>query len=315
MYNKEIKAAPLCAWLMAAMSAPLAIAVAGQDYLPVLIVTVGCGLICWCVYLLSRGKCSGKRWYCTVQVLWLIVAVGVSANWANACWQTQGSLQTVPLVLLALAALSAWDGAERASRVGGAVFWLLALLYAVILIAGVGNLKLSWLAPSMGESSPMLIFTLLLPVVITFLPRVKKSCAPVLPCIEVFGLLLTVWTLGTISPKTAKAVAFPFYEYSKSMNLFGVARRLEAVVSVALTMGIYSLMSLLLSAAGHLAENVRRGTAGVGIVVCAVGGAVLMNGISRLPQAILGGGALLIWGVLPLIAHKPTKTEKNENCA
>lgn len=311
MSNKQVRSAPLLAWLLAAMSVPLAMVVAGQDYVCVALVALACCLLCGCVVSISGGNCCGGRLFCAIQLLWLIVATGVAIHWAENVWQTEKSGLAVSATLLILAALSAYSGAERSSRIGSTVFWLLALLYALILASGIGNLKTQWLSPRMERCSPMMIFALLIPVVITFLPREKeKGIWAVLTVIFALAVLMAVWTVGTISPQVAAKTAFPFYEYSKSMNLFGVANRLEAFVSVALTMGVYSLLTLFLSGAGSLTEKWFPGKGSAGVVVCAVLSALLTFAVPQIPEMVFGCGALVIWGILPLLAFRKKKVEK-----
>ncbi len=313
MSNKQVRSAPLLAWLLAAMSVPLAMVVAAQDYVCVALVALACCLLCGCVVSISGGNCCGGRLYCGIQLLWLILATGVAAYWAENVWQTEKSGLAVSATLLILAALSAYSGAERSSRIGSTVFWLLALLYALILASGIGNLKTQWLVPRMERCSPMMIFALLIPVVITFLPRKKeKGIWAVLAVIFALAVVMAVWTVGTISPQVTAKTAFPFYEYSKSLNLFGVVKRLEAFVSVALTMGVYSLLTLFLSGAGCLTEKWFPGKGSAGVVVCAVLSALLTFVVPQIPEMVVGGGALLVWGILPLFAFRKKSGEKSK---
>lgn len=314
MWNRKIEAYPLCAWLFCAMSAPLAMVSAGYGYLTALPLLLGCGLLTWSIYVLSEGGCYSAKWYSVLQLLWLTAALTAALFWSKKCWQVESDFNSVPLVLLILAASSVWNGAERGARVNGTVFWLLALLYAVSLAAGVGGMKLRWLAPELKAPDPKLIFVYLIPVVITFLPRVGGKCyTPTLLLTGVFALVLSVWTVGTLSPQAAEKLPFPFYEYSKSMRLFGVGERLEAVASVALTVGMFSLLSLLCGAVGRMTENLFPGKGRVGIGVLSAAALAGVYGNLEIPGLFLGAGALLFWGILPLIAHCWGKKEKSKN--
>lgn len=311
MSSEKTAAYPLCAWLVSAMTAPLAFTAAGQGYLGLIPVLAGCGWLCGCVFVLSGHETCESKWYCLMELLWLAAALAVAAHWGRLCWQTENNTALPPLVLLGIAVCAAWNGGRRASRVGGVVFWLLALLYAVVLAAGAEALDAGWLTPTWDLCSPMAVFALLIPAVITFLPREKGNCyAPTLLVIGILGLLFAVWTAGALSAAVCQSLPFPFYEYSKSISLFGVAKRLESLTSVALTMGVYCLMSLLLSAAGHLAERFRAGWGRTGILLCAGAGAGLMGFMPGAPAAVLGGGALFFWGILPLLAGSLGKKKK-----
>lgn len=313
MFRDEVKAYPLCAWLLCAISAPIAQVAAEGPWLTVLAVAMGSLVLCWCVLMLHEGKCIEKKWYCIVQLLFLSVAAAVFAGWSAYCWPTGNAYPVVPLVLLVLAAFSAWDGANTASRVGGVLFWLMALLFAVVLVGGAGDAKLTYMVPEWGKCSRLLPFVLLLPVVTSFIPRQGATVyTGTLYIIAGLAVIVPLLTAGTLSQKVAQTVAFPFYEYSKSLSLFGVAERFEAFVSVALTMGYYSLLSLLFSAAGHLGEAVKAGEGRRSIAACAVSAAALMGVLPQIPEAWMGCFAVIFWGILPCITVKTIKKKKVE---
>lgn len=317
MFNKKVNAYPLCAWLLCAMFAVIAQYAAGVNWLAVLLAGIGCTLLCWCDLVLCEGMVDDRKWYCIVQLPFLVVAASVIAGWSGETWRDGDALPVVPLVLLTIAAFSAWDGAERASRAGSVVFWLTALLFAVILAAGVRNVKMEYIVPQWSGTGYILLFVFLLPVVTSFLPREGAPCYTKTLCaIIILAAVVSVLTVGTLSQKVAGEESFPFYTFSKSLSLFGVAERFEAFVSVALTMGQYSLLSLLLSCMGHLAHVICPGKGRRGVLAGAIAAAALMMPLGQIPQSWLGAGALLFWGILPLIARcfkitkNPKKTQK-----
>lgn len=313
MSKNKVNAATLGAWLFAAMTAPLSQIGTGMPWPFVLAVGAVCGILCWSIHCMSNGDCFQAKWYCFVQLLFLAIVTGAAASWTADCWPTGNAFPVVPLVLLAVASASAWDGAARASRTGGVVFWFVALLYAIILAAGVKNQRVEWLRPEWDFGGSVLVFVFLIPTAATFLPGEKgRGYGIALFAILTFGLAATLLTAGTISPAVVKEMTFPFYEYSKSLSLFGVAERFEAFVSVALTMGYFSLLSLFLSGAYHLAEALGKGAGRYGIVFCAGAAAMIMVLLSGNVMTWLLIPAALLWGVLPFGVHAARRIKKSK---
>lgn len=313
MFNKKVNAYPLCAWLLCAMFALTAQYTANQNWLTVLLAGVGCILLCWCNLVLCEGQTCDKKWYCIFQIPFLVTAAAVTAGWSAETWQTGEGYPVVPLVLLAIAMFSAWDGAERASRTGSVVFWLVALLFAVILAAGIRDVKSEYLVPEWNGNGSILLFVFLLPAVTSFLPREGAPCYTKTLCAVVgLGVLTAVLTVGTLSQRVAEEECFPFYTFSKSLSLYGAAERFESLVSVALMMGQYSLLSLLLSCVGHLVHTICPGKGRAGVISCTVSAAALMVAAKQIPEIWLGAGALIFWGILPLVFRNTANTKKSE---
>ena len=317
MHSRKVEKYPLWAWIIGGISAPLAYLAGHDSWLVVLTVGVVCSALCRLVLWSADRQGASGRWYCIIQAVWLAVISREIAEWTAQCWPTGAGFPVVPLTLLVLATFAAWDGAERASRAGSVLFWFLALLYGIILASGVQNIKFSYLLPDMDLPSPMLIVAFLLPAVAAFLPCEERGSSAGLAGIVVFAVAVSVLTSGTLSLQVAQASSLPVYEFSKSLSLFGVAERFEAFVSVALTIGFFSLHSFLLSAAGHLTECALPGKGRAGVLVTAVlaGGLMLLS--PKIPELILVCFSIFLWGVLPLALagykglKMSKKTEKN----
>lgn len=310
MFNKRVDAYPLCAWLLCAMYALIAQYAAPANWLVILLAGVGCTSLCWCNFVLCEGQVCSRKWYCIVQLLFLIIVSAMIAGESANTWPTGDAYPIVPLVLLAIATFSAWHGGERASRVAGVVFWFIALLFAIVLAAGSRNIEPEYLVPELNGTGYVLLFVFLFPVVTTFLPREGATCyTKTLFAIVILGTVISVLTVGALSGRIAGEESFAFYTFSKSLSLFGVAERFEALVSVALTMGEYSLLSLLLSCAGHLVHTIHPGQGRIGVASCAICAASLMVFEKEISADWIGVGALLFWGILPLI-FRNTESEK-----
>lgn len=286
---------------------------AGMNWLMILLGGAFCLLLTWCNLVLHEGEICKRKWYCVVQFLFVTAVTAVSARWTAQTWPTGTAFPVVPLALLLIAMFSVWHGAWRASGVGGVVFWMILLLFAIVLTAGIQSVKLQYLAPRLEEQGSPLFLVFLFPAVITFLPREGATCyTKTLLAALVLGLVLSVLTVGTLSSRMAVKDPFPFYTFSKSLSLLGVAERFEALVSVALTLGQFCLLSMLLGCAGHLAHTVQPGKGRAGVAVCAVSAASLMVFAGEIPPDWLGGGALLFWGILPLIFRNTVSAKKRK---
>lgn len=134
-----------------------------------------CGLACWAVHSLAREKTKWPKWLCMAEVLGTAVAAGSMAGWTRSVWPTAEHPSAVWFTLILLAAASTWNGANQASRVGGILIWLLALLYSGILAAGIKEIKLEWLIPQTGRGSWELAAAFLTPAAAVFLPGEKRG--------------------------------------------------------------------------------------------------------------------------------------------
>ena len=142
----------------------------------------------------------------------------------------------VPLTLLALGVFASLDGGSYAAWCATALFWLLLILYGVILFSGLSEWRLKNFTPESGMVSWELLLVLLLPAVVGMLPGERAGFRGIAG-VALTAVLLSLWTIGTLTRGVAEQVSWPLYESVKGMNLFGVAERYEAFVSVTATMG------------------------------------------------------------------------------
>lgn len=308
--NHKVSPYSLWAWICTGVSAPLGYVAAQNGWLTVLLAGAICGALCYGVLAASDKRSYHAGWYSAVQTLWIAFVSGVLMRWSARCWPTAEGFPIVGVTLLVLAVFAAWGGACRASRCGGALFWLLALLYAVILVAGTQDLKLRYMVPEKGPFSPMLVMIFLIPAVAGLLPCDKHTSTVPIAATVLFATVVSLWTVGTLSARTVAHMADPFYEFSRSLSLFGVAERFESIASVALTMGYFALLSLLLSAAHHLTESIFPDKGRVGVAATAALALAIMLFATSAPEMILMIGSLLFWVLLPVIVR--IKSKNNE---
>ncbi len=319
MKSLEVSPKALTAWLACAMLGPVALAAAGNTWLAVLITGTLCSLLCVTIHAFSDSRLWGNKLYSAVLLVWHIYAAAIVAGKAGICWPGRGAEVVVPLVLLALAGLSAWNGAERASRVVATLCPLCVLIFAIVLASGIGTVRWNRLSFSPAAPGGELIFVFLLPISATAIPRLPGAAiGRCLTGILAFAVLTSLAVVGTLSLPVALSMENGFYEFAKSIRIFSAVQRFESIAAVAVTVSIYGMLSLLLGSVGHLGEQLSPGKGkwaiGVGAAACAgiLAGKLYLEGRSL---AVL---ALLVWGVLPLIAQLlpgRKKSEKNEKKA
>ena len=299
--NEKISAARLGGWLIVAMSAPIAFLAGKDGWLSVLVVAV-CGLLLSLAVfscVIPKGKV-----FCIMEFCFLVAATAAVSGWSASIWPTGRAFPAVPLTLIALGAAASWNGACRASKGMGVLFWMTIIVYGTLLAFGVRNVQLSYLAPRGEYISPLSWFVFLLPCVASLLPRKEGRIRGHLLAIAAMGIVIAVWTVGNLSQPVAQTVDWPFYEAGESVRLFGIANRLESLISVGATIGFYSLYSLLFGAAGHLAEMVKNGWGKGGILLAAAlsGCSVLLR--VEIPLNVLAVGAFVFWFAVPILRSK-----------
>lgn len=297
MLNKKVQNRQLPVWIMAALSAPVAIYGGKASWVWTLIVGIICSLLCIAVLKLENVK-YGKILR-AAQIILLGVVGGRMSLEVSACWETEGMI--MPLTLITLAVLSALGDAERNARVCSVLAWILGLLYIVCLAAGGKDIEMNWLLPTDCQEG-MLVVVFLLPAVSVILPRETGKGRWGVLAVPLFAALIGIWCSGTLSPNVTKMVEIPFYEYSKSLSIFGVAERFEALVSVALTAGLFCTLSLLFNAAQHTITN--------GALISGIIAAVIMCLNVQINPWILSILALIGWIMLPFIKSEKINRKK-----
>lgn len=301
MFRNEVPRYQLAAWLFVAISAPIIQLVGRNGWLAAAATGTVCLGLCWLVTAMPERQITQQKWFCILQLPVIVLVAAEFAMWSVDCWPTGTDFPVVPLTLLTLAVFSALHGATVASRVPSVLFWFLAILYGIVLVAGSKNIRVQWLTPTWELPEYGLLLTLLLPSVAVLLPREKgKPMQLVFPVILLFLTASTFWTVGTISSGVAAEVSWPFYESSKSLNLLGVAERFESLVSVAMTLGYFSLYSLLLSAAGSAGECIKTGWGKGTVIACGIATAALTLLMIHTARGLLVIITLITWCFLPV---------------
>ena len=283
------------------MSAPLAVIGGKTSWYWTATMGLLCAIICvW------RGRQKDEeyrlpKWLCVVETVFFAIAAAEMARWSTYCWEDLGQNTLVPLTLITLALLNVKKGTDNAANVSSILFLLAAAIYAVVLAAGAKEIKAEWIVTPMGVPQWESVFVFLLPSVCAFLPGKKvewKICGILM---TIFSVIINVWIFGTLSSRAAE-LSFPFYTFSRSLSFLGITERFESVISVALTIGFYSVITLMFAAIRSIWQQQKESDRGLYISAALAAGVVLL--IKGIPPVILTAGAVILWIILPVLMEK-----------
>lgn len=299
--NRKIPGAQMNVWVLCATIGPILSIVGRNGWMTVLISAVAAGALSFCV--LSCKQICLPRWLCVLELVWLTVFLGGIAKTAAGCWPTTDAIPVIPVVLLLIAAFAACRGSVPAARTGATLVWLIIPVLGILGIAGVADVNPDWIRMELEVPNGMLIGLLLIPCVCAFLPREVPTAArwstAILGAVAVAGAVLVDGLLGESGATYAEN---SFYEFSKSINLFGIAERFEALVACVLTGSWFALFALMLSAAYHLTEEIFASAGEFGVWAVTILSGALM---CILPNSSgwMAIGTLIFWGFLPVAAQ------------
>lgn len=298
MENRNITGRQLGAWLFSAMSAPLA-QFAGATPWPVVLLT---GAVCLvAAWHVSRITLKPGRLFCAAQYIWILCILGAMVRWIAGSWPSGNVYPAVPLVLVALAAVSSSRGEGPAAGAGSVLFWLMALVFTIVIIAGIREFDITMHEPVGGTVRGDLAVVFLLPAAASFMPGSRnKNFTAWLPSAAVFGTVVSVMIAGSLSPAVAQSAGSPLYQWVRGLGLFGTLERFEAIVAVAITMGWFSALSYLVCVAGCLAEQYKSGWYRKGVWICAIltGAGMFLDLWISIPALAIGCG--IMWIALPI---------------
>lgn len=305
MYNRKIEGHSLWAWTAAAISAPVAQFLGSTPWHWTLLLGAAAGGLWLCVEAATVYGRRDWKWLAVLQILFLVFTVSSAARWSGACWVTAESAWAIPVVLLVLAACAAEGGCRAGARCGAVLFWCLTLLFAVLVVFAIPDVKLSGLRPENRGDGEVAAAVLLLPAVAALLPRKRGSKPwPWALGIVLGAVGLSALTAGVLSPAVAAGTQGAFFEMIRGISILGVAERFEAVVAAAMTLGWFCLLSLLLTGAGHLGETLHEGWGRPTVWLSALCAALALPWVKNVPAWISTLGALLFWYIFPLLARK-----------
>ncbi len=307
--NHKISGYQMRLWIITAVIAPVVFFSDGS-WLGVL--TTGFLLCGFCWLALRFGFHWEGRIYRLLQILWLCVLLSQLLPYSASCWPTaKRAFPTVPLVLLALAAMAARGSYKSIAGGIGVLYWVVVILIGIVIIAGCRDLRTEYLVAQNAIPKDIFFLIFLIPAVASFI-SCSKGGKGVLWLLPILAAGISAWTAGSLSPELAVWVSWPFYEAAKSVQLLDVAKRFEALVSVGVTVGNYGLYCLLLCAIYSLGDRFDKGREAV--TICAlIAGSIMLAGI-KLPINVMVAVSFVLWIFLPLLGVFKNKKNSEKSC-
>lgn len=297
------------AWLAAGLSAAVAACACGKGWQWVLLGGLAAALFdlfldrrlrpCGLGALLSGSFGGLGPVLAAMTLLWTVAAMAWTANMADAAFPMIDGFPVLGWILLATAAWGSWKGPAACARCAGVLFLFLSVLYGLLAAFSLPDVHLEYLRPTGNWTQSVWTLGLfLLPAGVWYLPRRSHEKPPawaLFLLLPVLAALLAAITSGVLSPALAAASAAPLYTVAQAVSLFGVMERIEPLLSAAMTMGVFCLLSSMACACRAL---VRKKWAGPAACILA---AVGMGPARAIPLSLVTLGALVFWLLIPLI--------------
>lgn len=313
--ENRITARQARAWMLGALGAPAAMALAGLGWTWVLL---GGALAAFLLLAMCRAACgfpeaftlafgrTGGTVIGVLTLLWLLAAAAGTASAVRIAFETDPG-PAAPAVLLLLAALACGKGSRRAAAVGGILPLVLALLYSIIVLTSLRHLQPDWCRPwGSAADAGLSVCICLSPACVLFAAQPERGSRRAgWGCAALAALapaVLALITAGCLSPELAGASKLPLYTLTKSLSVLSVMERFEPLLSVSLMLGLFLLLQGIVCAAGNLtqliggAKQADHGTAA--FCLLAFAGSL---GADRVPVVCWAIGAATFWGILPVL--------------
>lgn len=308
MFREQVPARQLTAWAFAAITPVVIQLAAGTSWAWTGIVSAACVLAVWLVW--TKGAVTLPKWLSVLVFAVVALTAGELVSSAGYSWPT-GNRMAVPLILLALAAWSAQKGPSAAARVGCVLFWAVVAIYFVVLAAGAKEVRIQWLRPMDTDMDWDLIILSLTPAAASVLLEKERRWGARLLLPGAFVLCASAITAGVLSPTVADALTDSFYEMSRSLSVFGVAKRFEAVVSAGMTVGWFALLNLYFTICGKHFERICRGWGRIGVFGGATFSALWLLCNLHIPKGILAILVAVFWAAAPLLTQGIERIKKS----
>ena len=299
-------------WLLAGVSGIAACCACGYNWLWVLM--GGLLVSLYYIYMDKQVRNSGLAAKLTeafgvggkilagLTILWIVMVMGWAASLADAAFPMVDGFPSLSWVLLALAAWGSWKGPAVCAGCSGVLGLFLIALYGVVILFAVPDVSVeNLIVSSVWQESVWTVGLFLSASCVLYVPcrgRVKGPLFSVVLVLPVFVGVLAAATSGVLTPELASERTVPLYDLAQSISLFGVVERIEPLLSAAITMGVFSLLSAL-ACAGHALANEIRSCRWNGVGICA-GAAILIGWTRHLSVPLLTAGAWMFWVAVPL---------------
>ena len=249
-------------------------------------------------------------------LLWSVLLMAWSANLVNRAFPMADGEPILGWTVLALAAWGGRKGSAACAGCAGVLCMFLLALYGVIAGFAIPDIRLNNLIPAGGwEDGVAALGIFLLPAAVWYLPGSGSRGKPMWQMVLILPLFaggLAVVTSGVLSPLLARSQPAALYTLAKSVSLFGVVERIEPLLSVAVTMGIFCLLSALNCACVQLWAQLRPWHwSGI---ICSAAAAVMMELAGKMSFWVVTAGTVAAYALLPLVIaiKRPTNSGKTE---
>lgn len=304
MYREKIHPRQMSAWLFTAMSAPILTMAGKSGWLETATAALILGGLSWySFWVQQRSDAKPGTVIGVMQILWICVILGQIGRWTIGIWPAAAHQKLVPMMLLLLAAISASGGVSASARCSSTLWWLVMLIYIAICISGLKDITGQWLRPTWQEVRPEILLVMLLPAAAGFLKTERNGVTKrAYLWVAIFAVGAAIWTIGSLSSRVAKNIAWPFYETCKGLNLYGIAERFEVFASAAVSIGYYSLCNLLLSVCGSIGEGSLSGRGKGSIIIAWAISCVFVLIIPEYKGLSAVLGTAVLWIIVPIIS-------------
>lgn len=258
------------AWIISAWSCIITGCLCGMNWLWVLLSAVmGCAMLFWMQKIMPPVGAAAQiklRWSKAGKIinsfayLWLVVMMSWTAGLSDHAFPVALGFPELGWVLLCLTAWGIHKGAEACARCCGVLCLLLIGLYSLVLLSAISDIQWEFMLPKGTPKQIVWCLGLsLLPAAVWFLPKGKKEERVPWAMLVLFpasaGVCAAV-TAGVLSQELAAEEMVPFYNLVQSVSVLGVVERMESLLSAAMIMGVFSLLSMLASACQVIADQV-----------------------------------------------------------
>ena len=300
-------------WLAGGSSAAVAACGCGLGWVWVL---AGGLIVClYYIYMETNLPAVGltgllPKWLQVATLIWLVVVMAWSANLADSAFPMVDGFPTLGWTMLVLAAWAGWKGASACAGCTGVLCLFLLILYSIVAVFALPDIRLENLRPyGVWQNGIRAVGLFLLPAAVWYLPcrKNRKQAMWIAAVLLLLGsVVLAAVTAGVLSPLLAASRPSPVYMLAQSVSLFGVVERIEPLLSAAMTMGVFCLLSSMACACRELSQKSWGGAAACGAA------AVLMGVVGRLDISAISAGSIAAFLVVPSAAVSTRKKDRKK---
>lgn len=223
-------------WVLFSSLVPIIMTAACSSWMTLILIVP----LCWLTYLRPKSEATGflafAQWLSICALLAKIVAMPVEF------WPGRGAQYAVPAVLLLLAGWGVIKGAETAVRSSNIFRYGVYAVFLVLAIMGVRQADIHNWGAKTADPKGMLLAVLLIPTIGNGEGKNGKIGTSIL-FTAILSALIVPGVLGNEDG---------VYKFGRSLSSFGAIERVDSILALAITLGIYSTLSFLLTAAAEV---------------------------------------------------------------